>query len=402
MNKASLFSGLLGGLVVAVLGAILLVTGVIETGDDAPRPVVTQIPDGPPSNEESGDKEGGKTVSQIYDEDGPGVAFVQAQQGGGGLTQGGDATGSGFVLDREGYVLTNAHVVDGADSVQVSFDDASGDLIDARVVGSDPSTDLALLKVDPKETKLKPLRLGDSEKVDVGDSVVAIGNPFGYSRTVTTGIVSAKQRRIDAPNGFQIDNVIQTDAAINPGNSGGPLLDAQGRVIGINSQIATGGSRGSVGIGFAVPVNTAKTVIDGLKDDGKIDRAYLGITSAQVTDEMAKRLKLPSSEGALVQEVVPQGPADRGGLRGADNAGEGQIAPGGDFILELDGRKITNPNDIAAAIADNEPGDRVLVKYLRDGKQREAQVTLGKRPSRVPGQPTPESGGGGGGLIPPP
>jgi S1-C subfamily serine protease len=400
MNKASLFSGLLGGLVVAVIGAILLATGVVETGDDEPqRQVVTQIPDGPPSNEESGDKDGGKTVSQIYDEDGPGVAFIQAQQGGGGgLGGSGDATGSGFVLDREGYVLTNAHVVEGADSVQVSFDDASGDLIDAKVMGSDPSTDLALLKVDPTKSKLKPLQLGDSEKVDVGDSVVAIGNPFGYSRTVTTGIVSAKQRRIDAPNGFQIDNVIQTDAAINPGNSGGPLLDAQGRVIGINSQIATGGSRGSVGIGFAVPVNTAKTVIEGLKEDGKIDRAYLGITSAQVTDDIVKKLKLPSADGALVQEVVPAGPAERAGIRGADNPAEGQISPGGDYIVELDGRKIRTPNDIAAAIADNKAGDRVRVTYLRDGKQREATVTLGKRPSQVPGQSTPESGG----VIPPP
>ena len=399
MNKASLFSGLLGGLVVAVVGAILLATGVIQTDDDdPPRQQITQIPDGPPSNEESGDKEGGKSVSEIYDEDGPGVAFIQARQGGGGLSQGGDATGSGFVLDREGYVLTNAHVVEGSDAVEVSFDDASGDLIDAKVVGTDPSTDLALLKVDPRKTKLQPVRLGDSDKVDVGDSVVAIGNPFGYSRTVTTGIVSAKQRRIEAPNGFQIDNVIQTDAAINPGNSGGPLLDAQGSVIGINSQIATGGSRGSVGIGFAVPVNTAKEVIRGLKDDGQIDRAYLGITSALLTDEGAKKLKLPSAEGALVQEVVPGGPADDAGIRGADNPVDNGIAPGGDFIVEIDGNKITTPNDVAAAIEDRKPGDRVRVRYLRDGKQREAEITLGKRPSQVPGQPRPESGG----VIPPP
>ena len=399
MNKASLFSGLLGGLVVAVVGAILLATGVIQTeDDDPPRPAIAQIPDGPPSNEESGDKDSGKSVSQIYDEDGPGVAFIRAREGGGGLSSGGDATGSGFVLDRQGYLLTNAHVVEGADAVEVSFDESSGDLIDAKVVGSDPSTDLALLKVDPREAKLRPVRLGDSEKVDVGDSVVAIGNPFGYSRTVTTGIVSAKQRRIEAPNGFEIDNVIQTDAAINPGNSGGPLLDAQGRVIGINSQIATGGSQGSVGIGFAVPVNTAKTVIRGLKEDGQIDRAYLGITSAQITAEAAKRLKLPNADGALVQEVVPGGPADRAGVRGADNPIGNQIAPGGDFIVELDGRKITSPNDVAAAIADNRPGDRVSVKYLRDGKPRAAEITLGKRPSQVPGQREPGSGG----VIPPP
>jgi S1-C subfamily serine protease len=390
MNKSSLFSGLLGGLVVAVVGAILLATGVIDTGDDTPaRPTIAQqIPDAPPGD---ADDSQGKSVSQIYDEDGPGVAFIQAD------TQGGEATGSGFVLDKEGYILTNAHVVEGARRAQVSFDD-SGELIDAKLVGADPSTDLALLKVDPRDAKLRPLRLGDSQKVDVGDPVVAIGNPFGYSRTVTTGIVSAKQRRIEAPNGFQIDNVIQTDAAINPGNSGGPLLDAFGRVIGINSQIATGGSRGSVGIGFAVPVNTAKTVIPELKSSGKVDRAYLGITSARLTEDLARQLKLPTDKGALVQEVVPDGPADEAGIRGGISATPGDIAAGGDLIVELDGRKVNSPDDIAAAIADNKPGQKVSVKYLRDGKPREATITLGKRPAQVPGQDP----GGGGGILPEP
>jgi S1-C subfamily serine protease len=392
MNKTSLLSGLLGGLVVAVVGAILLATGVIDSGDDpAPRPTIAQqIPDVPPADAD-GDRSEGKTVSQIYDEDGPGVAFIQAAGGAG------EATGSGFVLDEQGYILTNAHVVEGSASVQVAFDD-SGDLIDAKVVGSDPSTDLALLKVDPRETKLRPLRLGDSEKVDVGDPVVAIGNPFGYSRTVTTGIVSAKQRRIDAPNGFQIDNVIQTDAAINPGNSGGPLLDAFGRVIGINSQIATGGSRGSVGIGFAVPVDTAKTVIPQLKKHGRIDRAYLGITSARLTEDLARQLKLPTDKGALVQDVVPDGPADEAGIRGGIATSPTEIAAGGDLVVELDGRKINSPDDIAAAIADNKPGDRVNLKYLRDRKPRETTVTLGKRPAQVPGQDP----GGGGGILPEP
>jgi S1-C subfamily serine protease len=398
MNKTSLFSGLLGGLAVAVVGAILLATGVIETGDDEPaRPTIAQAVPDRPSSDDEGDA-GGKSVSQIYDEDGPGVAFIQAQGGGGGLTRGGDATGSGFVLDKEGYILTNAHVVEGSSNVQVSFDD-TGDLIDAKLIGADPSTDLAVIKIDPRATKLRPLRLGDSEKTDVGDPVVAIGNPFGYSRTVTTGIVSAKQRRIDAPNGFQIDNVIQTDAAINPGNSGGPLLDASGRVIGINSQIATGGSRGSVGIGFAVPVNTAKTVVPQLKRDGKIERAYLGITSARITKDIAEDLNLPTDQGALVQDVVPNGPADKAGIRGGRTAVQG-IAAGGDLITELDGRKVTNPNDIAAAIADNKPGDRVRMKMLRGGKEREVVVTLGKRPAQVPGQERPEDGGEGGGILP--
>jgi S1-C subfamily serine protease len=337
----------------------------------------------------------GKSVSQIYDQDGPGVAFIQSQIGG---AAGSEATGSGFVLDKQGYIATNAHVVEGARSVQVSFDDNSGDLIDAKVVGADPSTDIALIKIDPKSTKLRPLALGDSEKAKVGDPVVAIGNPFGYSRTVTTGIVSAKQRRIEAPNGFQIDNVIQTDAAINPGNSGGPLLDANGRVIGVNSQIATGGSKGSVGIGFAVPVNTVKTVAPQLKKGGQIDRAYLGITSARITKQIASDLHLPTDKGALVQEAVPGGPADKAGIRGGRTPLQGQIAAGGDLIVEVDGRKINSPDDVAAAIADNKPGDRISVKYLRGGKQREAQVTLGKRPSQVPGQDP----GGSGGILPQP
>ena len=394
MNKTSVFSGLLGGLVVAVAGAILFATGVIDTDDDpAPRPTIAQqIPDAPPSSSDDKNAGTGKSVSEIYDQDGPGVAFIQADGASG------EATGSGFVLDRQGYILTNAHVVEGARSAQVSFED-SGDLIDAKMVGADPSTDLALLKVDPQATKLAPLKLGDSEKARVGDPVVAIGNPFGYSRTVTTGIVSAKQRRIEAPNGFQIDNVIQTDAAINPGNSGGPLLDAYGRVLGINSQIATGGSRGSVGIGFAVPVNTAKTVIPQLKANGRIDRAYLGITSARLTADLAKQLKLPTDKGALVQDVVPGGPSDKAGIRGGQSVSPNEIAAGGDLIVELDGRKINSPDDVAGAIADNKAGDRVTVKYVRGGKEKTAVVTLGKRPAQVPGQ---DPGSGGGGILPQP
>jgi S1-C subfamily serine protease len=399
MNKQSLYSGVLGGLVVAVVVAILLATGVIDTGDDAPapRPAISQtIPDRPASDEDGGDTTG-KSVSEIYDQDGPGVAFIQSQTGSSG--SGSEATGSGFVMDKQGYIVTNAHVVEGSNRVQVSFDDNSGDLIDAKVVGADPSTDIALIKIEPKDTKLRPLSLGDSEKARVGDPVVAIGNPFGYSRTVTTGIVSAKQRRIEAPNGFQIDNVIQTDAAINPGNSGGPLLDANGRVLGINSQIATGGSRGSVGIGFAVPVNTVKSVVPQLKSGGKIDRAYLGITSARLTQQIADDLKLPTDNGALVQEVVPGGPADKAGVRGGAGGSRTQIARGGDLITEIDGRKVESPDDVAAAIEDNKPGDKVTVKFLRDGKARSAVVTLGKRPAQVPGQ---GSGSGGGGILPQP
>ena len=397
MNANSLYSGILGGLAVAVVGAILLATGVIETGHDqpAPRPTIAQaVPDRPVSDD-GGSQGSGKTVSEIYDQDGPGVAFIQSQTG--GSIGGTESTGSGFVIDKRGFIATNAHVVEGARTVQVSFDDNSGDLIDAKVVGEDPSTDIALIRIDPKATRLRPLALGDSSKARVGDPVVAIGNPFGYSRTVTTGIVSAKQRRIEAPNGFQIDNVIQTDAAINPGNSGGPLLDARGKVIGVNSQIATGGSRGSVGIGFAVPVDTIKDVIPQLEKGGRIDRPYLGITSARITKQIAQDLNLPASEGALVQSVVPGGPSDTAGLRGGAQGQASQVAAGGDLIVELDGKKIANPDDIAAAIADNKPGDRITVEFLRDGKKRSVQVTLGKRPAAVPGQ-----SGSSGGIVPQP
>jgi S1-C subfamily serine protease len=377
----ALLSGLVGGLVVAAAVAILLAAGVIKTDEDNPparQPTVAQTVAAP-----VGDG-GGKTVHEIYVDDGPGVVFIQSQTAGGAGGLAGTATGSGLVLDDRGYILTNAHVVEGAKTVQVAFDDSGSNLIDVKVVGSDPSTDLAVLKVDPTKAKLRPLELGDSDKAQVGDPVVAIGNPFGYSRTVTTGIVSAKQRRIDAPNGFQIDNVLQTDAAINPGNSGGPLLDAFGRVIGINSQIATGGSQGSVGIGFAVPVNTAKQVVPLLEKNGKIDRAYLGITSARITKDLAARLKLPTDQGALVQQVVPGGPAAKAGLRGGQANGSG-LATGGDLIVEIDGVKITNPNDVAAAIAKHKPGDKVRVKFIRGGKQREVEVTLGARPAQVPG-----------------
>jgi S1-C subfamily serine protease len=395
-TRANFVSGLLGGLVVAVVVGILLAAGVVETDNDkAPATPSTSLatPDRPSNGNSSG---AGKSVHEIYTEDGPGVAFIQTRTGTGA------ATGSGFVLDTRGYILTNAHVVEGATQVQVAFDDSGSNLTDAKVIGRDPSTDLAVIKVDPSKAKLRPLELGDSDKALVGDPVVAIGNPFGYSRTVTTGIVSAKQRRIEAPNGFQIDNVIQTDAAINPGNSGGPLIDAQGRVIGINSQIATAGVPGSVGIGFAVPVNTAKQVFPQLEKNGKIDRPYLGITSARITPEIAKALKLPTGQGALVQDVVPGGPAAKAGIRGGSAAVDGTgLKAGGDLIVAIDGRPVNNPNDVAAAISNKKPGDKVTIKLIRGGKTIEVTVTLGKRPDRVPGQPS-ASGGGGGGLIPPP
>ena len=403
---ASLVSGLLGGLVVLVIGSVLIATDVIDTGDTT-REVVRQAPISRPTA--GSDERGGRTVGEIYREEGRGVVFVQARGArqepsifGFPRREEGTATGSGFVVDDDGTILTNAHVVEGAREVTVSFDERGSDAVDAQIKGRDPSTDLAVLKIDPDEVKdLDVLPLGDSAKVRVGDPVVAIGNPFGFTRTVTTGIVSALQRQITAPNGFPIRNVIQTDAAINPGNSGGPLLDADGRVIGINSQIATGGGAGgSVGIGFAVPIDTAKSLLPRLEKGGRIERAYLGVEMTQVTKQLAEDLNLPVDEGALIQRVVRGGPADDAGLRGGRTQTTEGISVGGDVIVEVDGEGVSSPDDVANAIADDKAGDRIRVEYYRGGDRKSAQVELGRRPNRLETQTSPSPPDGGEDLFP--
>ncbi len=406
-STSHLLAGLAGGLLVLAVAGILALTGVIDlSDDDSAAPAAQAITQ--PVADRSG---GGPTINDIYERASDGVVFIEAEGVGGGQTQspfglppgpGGTASGSGFVLDEEGYVLTNAHVVQGADDVTVTF--ANDDQLGAEIVGADLSSDLAVLKVDAGEADLQPLPLADSSEVNVGDPTVAIGNPFGFDSTVTTGIVSAIQRQITAPNGFSIDNVIQTDASINPGNSGGPLLDAQGRVIGINSQIATGGSTGgSVGIGFAVPVDTAKEVIPQLKEDGEVERAFLGVTTTDVTEDIAQDFNLPVEEGALVQDVVPGGPAEEAGLEaGGTETAEGVVA-GGDIIVSVDGDEVAESLDVAAAIEDDEPGDSVEIEYYRGDELESTEVELGERPTRVGGAaggPQPPGGGGGGGDLP--
>jgi S1-C subfamily serine protease len=394
---ANILSGLLGGLVVLVLGAILISTDVIETGDSS---TVVQR-QSPMTAQASDDSDGGRTVRDIYASEGRGVAFISAQGVSSeesspfGAPQEGEATGSGFVVDKDGTILTNAHVVDGADSVTVSFKEG-GEEIPAEVKGVDTSTDLAALKIDPSAVDdLEVLPLGDSSKVEVGDPVVAIGNPFGYSRTVTTGIVSGLQREIVAPDGFQISDVIQTDASINPGNSGGPLLDANGRVIGINSQIATGGGQGSVGIGFAVPVNTAKELLPQLREGGEIEHAWLGVQMSDVDEDVAKELDLPVDHGALVVEATEDGPADDAGLRGGDP----ETGEGGDVITAIDGKTVNTSDDLAGAIAGKQPGDSVELEYYRDGERETVEIELGERPSSLD-QQQPEEEDDGGGLFP--
>ena len=387
MNRpfANVLAGLLGGLVVLLLGAVLIATDVIDTGDS--RTTVRQAPVTQTASDADGE---GRTVRDIYKDEGRGVVFVSAEgvsddsESPFGSPQEGTATGSGFVVDDEGTIITNAHVVSGAESVSVSFTE-EGEQVDAEVKGVDTSTDLAALQVDPAavEGGLDPIPLGDSSQAEVGDPVVAIGNPFGFTRTVTTGIVSALARQITAPDGFPIRNVIQTDASINPGNSGGPLLDGEGRVIGINSQIATGGtSQGSVGIGFAVPINTAKSLLPDLREGNDIERAYLGVSMVDVTEAVAAELDLSEDRGALVQEVTAGGPAAKAGLRGPSQAGESGIAAGGDLILKVDGQDVESSDDVAAAIADNQPGDTVEVEYLRGDERATKQVKLGERPDQ--------------------
>jgi S1-C subfamily serine protease len=239
-----------------------------------------------------------------------------------------------------------------------------------------------VLEVDPERIRnAPPLPLGDSSAAEVGDPVVAIGNPFGFTRTVTTGIVSAVAREIKAPNGFSISNVLQTDASVNPGNSGGPLLDSQGRVIGINSQIATGGGSGSVGIAFAVPIDTVKKLLPQLREGGEIERAYLGIEMAPVSQALAEDLNLPRDEGALVTCVEDEGPADDAGLRGARTDADTGIRAGGDLLVQVDGEEIATPQDVSNAIADDKPGETIRVAYYRGDDRRTARVKLASRPA---------------------
>jgi S1-C subfamily serine protease len=388
---SSFGSAILGGAVVAVLGAIAVSAGWIDGGGSGGGSA--SLAPAAPLTRTASDRSKGLTVKQIYQRDQDGVVFIRSQ-----ITQRtstpfdpfpqeqkSTATGSGFVIDNDGHIVTNNHVVQGASKVEVSLGDDK--FVPADVVGQDASTDLAVLKVNPSDISLHPLPLGDSGQVSVGDPVVAIGNPFALDRTVTSGIVSALQRQIQAPNGFSIDNVIQTDAAINPGNSGGPLIDAGGRVIGINSQIASQ-SGGSEGIGFAEPINTARDVIKQLLDNGSVQRAYLGITGADITPEIAKALNLPVDKGAIVEQAFQGGPAADAGIRGASGQAtiQGQSFPvGGDIIVAIDGQAVSGMEDVIKVVDQHKPGDKVTVTVVQGGSRKDVQVELGDRPATIQG-----------------
>lgn len=287
--------------------------------------------------------------------------------------------GSGFVYDDQGHVITNQHVVDDAESMTVTLPD--GSRYEAKVVGGDPSTDLAVIKVDAPASKLKPLRLGDSAAVRVGDTVVAIGSPFGLEGTVTAGIVSALGREISATNNFAIDDTIQTDAAINHGNSGGPLLNLRSEVIGVNAQIRSE-SGGNDGVGFAIPSNTVEEIAGRLINGGKVEHAYLGVTSQTIDSAAADALDLP--RGAMVTEVRPETPAAKARLKAATGTRTVQgetYSTGGDVISAVDGEAVEGADALRRVIDSHRPGDTVLLTIVRNGDSRTVEVKLGKRPS---------------------
>ena len=347
-----------GAVSVGAVVGVLALAGAFDDEADPPAratttPRATPAPAGAPLD-----------VAALYERVSAGVVFVQANSGGGELPFPGGgqaASGSGFVIDDEGHIITNDHVVEGASQYRVRFGE-DGEPIEAKLLGTDPSVDLALLQVDPEDVgdALQPLELGASEDLRPGDPAIAIGSPFGLEGTVTAGIVSALGRTIQAPNGFSISGAIQTDAAINPGNSGGPLLDEQGRVIGVNSQIRTGGGNANTGVGFAVPVDEIKRSLPALEKGEDPQRAFLGVSSG-----------LAPEGGAQVGGVVAGGPAARAGLRE------------GDVIVEIADRPVREPDDVSGVVNARRPGDEVRVVVERDGERRTLTVTLGEQPEQA-------------------
>ena len=285
-----------------------------------------------------------------------------------------EGQGSGFIIDRDGHILTNYHVIEGARQVEVTLHNKKK--YRAEIIGRDRSHDLAVLQI--KAAGLVPATLGDSKNLVVGQKVYAIGNPFGLSGTMTRGIISSL-RPIRNPEGAYIDEAIQTDAAINPGNSGGPLLNSRGEVIGINSMIATGGSNQSAGIGFAIPINTAKAVINDLVTYGRVRRPTLGIRTLPIGPELAEEMGLPADNGVLIQQVQPNGAADRAGLRGGNQRafiGNIPVMLGGDLIVAIDGEPVSDPQDLAQVMNKHKAGDSVTVTFYRGKRKMDAKVVL--------------------------
>ena len=335
------------------------------------------------------------SIAEVYKRSAPAVVQITATSNSNpfGSESQQRALGSGFVFDKAGYIITNYHVIAGAGSIQVTFSDNRS--IDATLVGSDPSTDIAVLKVNTTASALTTLSLGDSDAVQVGDAVVAIGNPFGLSRSVTAGIVSAIQRQITAPadadgDQYAIDHVIQTDAAINHGNSGGPLLNARGEVIGVNAQIETGGaSQGNVGVGFAVPSNTVKSVAGQLIETGKVEHPAIGILAKELTADVAEEFRLAVKSGVVVEEVQPGSGAAKAGLKGGTTdvtvAGE-SYRLGGDIIVAANGMPVKDLASLRDITSELEPGDTITLEIYRGEVKRTIEVKLGRtKPSSPSG-----------------
>ena len=376
----------------------LLAVAVVGCGDSAgdkkpagqatPRTETTRVE----VIQASGD--GGFDPKAIYKSEAPGVVTVISLFNSNGLgsvlggDEGGGGVGSGFVLDGDGEIATNAHVVTTGEgdairrAKQVYVEFADGNTVPAKILGSDPNADVALLKIDPSGLKLRPLPLGDSVHVEVGEPVAAIGSPFGERQSLSVGVVSAVDRSIESLTSFRISGAIQTDAAINPGNSGGPLVNGDGRVIGINQQIKST-SGGGEGVGFAVPVDAVKRSLEMLRDHGEARYAYLGVSSVELYPQLVDRFDLQVDKGAWVQDVNDGSPADRAGIHGGTGSTAFQAQSyrtGGDVITKVNAKPVENSSDLADRIADFQPGDEVTLEVHRDGGTRQVKVKLGERP----------------------
>jgi S1-C subfamily serine protease len=347
---------------------------------------------------ESQGKGGTFDAAKLYRTEAPGVVTVislfgsgsslDQLLGGNGGGSGDAAVGSGIVLNGKGEIATNAHVVTQgedasikrANEVYVEF--ADGNRVPAKIVGDDPNADVALLRVDPKGLKLRALPFGASDRVQVGEPVAAIGSPFGEKQSLSVGVISAVDRSIQSLTNFNISGALQTDAAINPGNSGGPLVNARGEVIGINQQIKTN-SGGGEGVGFAVPSNTVERSLDMLRADGKASYAYLGVSTVEDYPQLSQHFHLGTQHGAWVQDVVPGGPGDKGGLHGGGHETRFQASsfkPGGDVIVKVGGTPIAHADDLSEVVSRYRPGQSVQIEVMRDGQPKTVTVTLGERP----------------------
>lgn len=381
------------GAIVLLLAALALLAGGCgsDDGSDGSASATTET---------SGDDERAAAIREvdpqhIYAESAPAVVTVLAVFGDSTDPTSQAGQGSGFVVSEDGEIVTNAHVVTNAtqvggqpgpvkeaDEVYVEFGDRNQ--VAAEIVGTDMNSDIALLEVDPEGLELKPIPLGNSDEVQVGEPVFALGSPFGQEQSLSAGIVSATDRSIQSLTEFRIDGAIQTDTSINPGNSGGPLLDASGKVIGVDQQINTT-SGANQGVGFAIPINLAKRAVNQIRQNGEVRYAYIGVRSQALYPQLAEKLGVDAPTGALISSVVPGGPADKAGLRGREEGSSLQfqgrrVALGGDVIVAVDGQKLVGESDLARFIALKNPGDKIKLTIIRDGEEREVDVTLGERP----------------------